>query len=52
MWVVLEKLGHYDLDEDELPGLLDFVLGEGTRFTAEDETGRQSRRPAEAGITR
>lgn len=43
MWNVLERLRRYDLDEDELGLLLDFMLEEAKRFSAEDEA--RPRRP-------
>ena len=43
MWNVLERLGRYDLEEEELGLLLDFMLAEAKRFSAEDEA--RPRRP-------
>lgn len=49
MWIVLEKVGRLDLEDRELPGLLDFMLAEGARFAAQDEASRSDRRTAGTG---
>ncbi|QTC88415.1 hypothetical protein [Brevundimonas pondensis] len=51
MWIVLEKVGRYDLEGEELPGMLDFMLAEGARFSAEGEALRSAQRAGGTGET-
>lgn len=49
MWIVMEKVGRYDLEDGELPGMLDFMLAEGARFSAEDAASRSAHKAAVEG---